>query len=401
MPKKDPYTCSVCKKLHIGANCWSEDSDEDIDSGLLQAMRTLVPREPPDVVDDPEVTPDQQSRPQSVSSTDSWERGDPSYVHEEHISTPPIHGQATPSSLSNRRGENKAFFVNTDVLDANEYRQQTLDTDIVGSQARIDSGIQERRRSDEYHMPSPRAYHFSQISALPQPLQLHDRQAQREHDDQYRRSGEYEQPDVQPRRSDEYERDQRIAREYSDTSGYLRRDEGDYQPQTARERGGRAQYQHPQQEDRMSPPPRREPQYPPRGSHDHPSKFRTSQEAMDEKAARQYGHGQSNKKKLNMTRHKDESTAIAETNTIASVVKSNTINQEEKATKPHVHSATYSSCTKKPEKRKKHTTQQSVENMPANDTMEAINDEIRRKRIDVPIPPVTIPPPQDGTKKRG
>lgn len=40
----DPYVCKVCDKHHIGANCWSTESDEDIQSGLLDAMRKVVPK---------------------------------------------------------------------------------------------------------------------------------------------------------------------------------------------------------------------------------------------------------------------------------------------------------------------------------------------------------------------
>lgn len=291
MPKREPYTCSVCRQVHIGANCWSTDSsDEDIDSGLLQAMRTLIPKEVPVPVEEPRV-PHQQSRVQSVSSREPWERGESSSFPEERVHTPITYRQAT-ASLSRQSLENKAPFINVSVPDANAYRQQTSNTDIVHSHTRIDSGTQERRQSNEYHMPSPRNYHFSQISALPQPLRVPYRQVQRQHEDQHgqpRRDGQ-QRPDIQPRRSDEHRRFMQTGQEYRDTADYPQRHDGRYQPQADRDRGGGAQYQQLQQEWIMPPQSRREQQYHPRNSHDHrnpPSTtFRTSQEAMDDRAAR-------------------------------------------------------------------------------------------------------------------
>ncbi|TID15878.1 hypothetical protein E6O75_ATG08936 [Venturia nashicola] len=209
MPKREPYTCSVCKKVHIGGNCWSTDSDEEIDSSLLQAMRALVPKEVPETVE----VPRRELQEQSVSSMQSWERGESSSTHEERIPTPSIHCKAT-SSLSNQKQENKLLSINACVPDADPFRQQTLNVDNVRSHGRIDSGTQEGRLSDEYHMPSPRNYRFSQISALPQPLRVPDLQTQRQQDGQHRRSDEDEQPhrngqrqlDIQPRRREEHER---------------------------------------------------------------------------------------------------------------------------------------------------------------------------------------------------
>lgn len=271
MPKREPYTCSVCKKVHIGANCWSTDSDEEIDSGLLKAMRKLVPKEFTETVDEPQVS-QRQSRAQSVSSIESWERGDSSSLYEEPVSTPLTDRQAT-TPLLNQRQESKASFIDAVGSDANAYRQQSLTADDVRSHGRIASGTQERRQSGEHQLPTPRNYVYSQISALPQPLRIHDHQAQR-------------QDDAQHRRSDEYKKDLRAAQQHEESSSSLQQEEAPYQPLTDSDH---SRYQQIRQEEGIPPPRREQHQYPSRASHeriDPPQTFRNSQEAMDH-AARQ------------------------------------------------------------------------------------------------------------------
>lgn len=58
----------MCKKLHKGPKCEDTDSDVDIESGFLQAMRTLVPNPVAKVVNESER---EGPRVQPVSSNES------------------------------------------------------------------------------------------------------------------------------------------------------------------------------------------------------------------------------------------------------------------------------------------------------------------------------------------
>lgn len=278
MPPNNHYICSVCKNVHRGPNCWSTDSDEEIDSGLLQAMKTLVPKEVPEIVD----IPGQESQSQSILSTESWERGESSSLQDERIPTTSIHRQGT-APLSSPRQENKAPFINAVVPDANAYGQQTFNANSAPPHRRNDSGNQEWQRSNEHQRPTTTDYAYSQISAVPPPLRIPGRQAQRRRDSQHGRSDEYEQsgrnvqqqPDSQPRRSDEQ------------------------RPQTDCDRSHTPQYQQESREESMAPPPPRTglQQYPSQTSrkrNNRPHIPRTSQEAMD-RAARQRRDAQPNR----------------------------------------------------------------------------------------------------------
>ncbi|QDS70327.1 hypothetical protein FKW77_008587 [Venturia effusa] len=294
MPSRDPYTCCVCKKVHKGIHCWSDDSDEDIDSGLLKAMATLVPKKGPGIVDKQEV-PHRVSRAQSILSMESWERGDSSSLLHVGVPTPSVHQTAT-APLSNTRQENESTLINNSVPDANTHIQQTPKANRGSSHHRIDSGTQVWRRSEEYLVSPKPDYAFSQISMVPQPLRIPNRQAQQQAE--HHVTGNERDPRLQPgsqyRASNEHKRVLHDVKQNSSTPVSGQREQERQQSPTNQGYADRTHDQWQSQKGRVSPPPGRTSQT--NHERSNPAQaFRTSQETIDNRVARgQRGHVQQN-----------------------------------------------------------------------------------------------------------
>jgi hypothetical protein len=138
-------TCSICERVYTGSNSWNTDSDDEIESGLFQAMANFVPKSSPEV----EVPTDSQpSSPVRPPSTDSWEQ-EP-FVYESVVGahTPPLELRHETEVVARQETETRQISINAVASREKACLQQNLSHGTGQESPRHHYHPHEQRQSD-------------------------------------------------------------------------------------------------------------------------------------------------------------------------------------------------------------------------------------------------------------